>query len=253
MDEARGSTNHLSMVDASFRLRTAEEGELWRSNHRPRHEATEARVISQLMTVGEIDTLLHAAGPPYPPREHRMLRGTNTGPAAVYDVSEAAGHCKLYLHRGGHFSSEWPALSEKLTNAMKTQPGFRRDATDGGPFADTFPALSIRCVELHTYTEGGHLLGNGHRDRGSALTLSVLLTNQCDGGTFVTWKETFEGGETCNASSREPVYHSALAPGDAILFHSEKTHNVTEVTAGVRHSLVIELWAKEENRFDRMR
>lgn len=42
-----------------------------------------------------------------------------------------------------------------------------------------------------------------------------------------------------------------LERGDAILFRSEKHHHVTTVKAGVRHSLVIEMWVRPENIFDR--
>ena len=37
-------------------------------------------------------------------------------------------------------------------------------------------ALRVRCVELHTYAVGGGLMERGHRDKGSAISLSALLT-----------------------------------------------------------------------------
>ena len=39
--------------------------------------------------------------------------------------------------------------------------------------------------------------------------------------------------------------------GDALLLYSEKMHNVTPVTKGVRHSLVVELWLGRGNTVDR--
>ena len=39
--------------------------------------------------------------------------------------------------------------------------------------------------------------------------------------------------------------------GDAILFRSEKHHNVTRIKSGIRNSLVIELWLQPPNTFDR--
>ena len=39
--------------------------------------------------------------------------------------------------------------------------------------------------------------------------------------------------------------------GDALLFHSEKRHNVTPVGDGGRSSLVVELWAAPANVMDR--
>ena len=42
-----------------------------------------------------------------------------------------------------------------------------------------------------------------------------------------------------------------LGCGDAVIFHSERVHNVSAVMGGVRHSLVIELWEGPDNRCDR--
>ena len=47
-----------------------------------------------------------------------------------------------------------------------------------------------------------------------------------------------------------PVLHE-LERGDAVLFHSEKVHNVTAVMDGLRQSLVIELWDGSNNVADR--
>ena len=148
--------------------------------------------------------------------------------------------------------------------------------------------LRVRCVELHTYTAGGSLLNPGHRDSGpnpnpnqghrdsgpnpnpnpghrdsdpnpnpnpnpnlghcdsgSALTISILLSEPSDfkGGEFVTWKD----------AGQVPVVHSTLARGDAVLFHSEKLHNVNVVEAGCRRSFVAELWEGATNITDRGR
>ena len=73
------------------------------------------------------------------------------------------------------------------------------------------------------------------------LTLSALLTdpNLLEGGVFMTWR----GGQ--------PVYHDDLEQGDAVVFHSERVHNVSAVMEGVRHSLVVELWEGADNENDR--
>ena len=42
-----------------------------------------------------------------------------------------------------------------------------------------------------------------------------------------------------------------MVAGDALLFHSEKRHNVSQVVSGRRVSLVIELWAAPANSVDR--
>lgn len=227
-----------------FRLRDASPGELWCPEHRPADEETEPLILPQLLSVEEVEMLFNTPGPAYPPRKHPLLRGTTTGPAAVHDVAEGEGHCKLFLHRGGHFQQQWPALCAKLTNAMCCQTGYPK-ATHSALSSE----LSLRCAEFHTYTAGGGLMVRGHRDRGSVLTMTVLLSDPtaCEGGAFITWRN----------DGTEPVHH-AMGRGDAILFHSEKTHNVATVTSGVRYSLVLELWRLPEGRdteniFDRSR
>ena len=98
-----------AVPEPSFLLRQPLVGEMWCAEHRPVHESTAVLRLPKLMTDEEIDMILTARGPPSPPRKHPMLRGTNTGLAAVHDVAESDVHRKLYLHRGGHFSQEWPA------------------------------------------------------------------------------------------------------------------------------------------------
>ena len=113
---------------------------------------------------------------------------------------------------------------------MRTQPGLW-----GSP---DLP-LSVRCCELHTYACGGSLLDPAHNDEGSALTLSILLEAAAEGGEMYTW-----------AAGGEKRTHEMVA-GDALLFHSEKRHNVSRVTSGRRVSLVTELWAAPPNATDR--
>ncbi|KAK3270039.1 hypothetical protein CYMTET_21544 [Cymbomonas tetramitiformis] len=150
----------------------------------------------------------------------------------AHDIAYSDEHVALYLHRGEYFQRAWPILWGKILSGMRSQPG---------KWGDPAAVLNVRCIELHTYAVGGSLLHPHHRDNGSALTLSVQLSGREDfgGGHFVTWTEGL------------PILHE-IARGGAILFHSEKRHNVTTVTHGTRHSLVVELWnnAKNtENRF----
>ena len=76
---------------------------------------------------------------------------------------------------------------------------------------------------------------------GSTLTMSALLSDPSsfEGGAFMTWVRG------------QPVCHDDLACGDAVVFHSERVHNVSAVMGGVRNSLVIELWDGPDNRRDR--
>jgi predicted 2-oxoglutarate/Fe(II)-dependent dioxygenase YbiX len=146
----------------------------------------------------------------------------------------------LHLNRNNHWASFCPALSDKISHAMRSQPGM---------YTSPQIKLSIRCVEFNTYTptrpprfHSQYTLSRGHRDTGSLLTISMLLTDPDDvvGGTFVT---------CCRAGGKHVAH--LVARGDALLFFSEKLHNVTPVSAGVRHSLVIELWQGKANTVDR--
>ena len=87
-----------------------------------------------------------------------------------------------------------------------------------------------------------------------------------EGGRFITWGLD-AGCARCNtAKSRAgPATEEAqaacatcptsrlheMARGDALLFDSEKAHNVSTLTRGVRHSLVLELWSGPQNMHDR--
>ena len=77
---------------------------------------------------------------------------------------------------------------------------------------------------------GGSVADPGHRDQGSLLTLSVLLSEpgSCEGGQLTT-----AGGRV-----------HELRRGDGVLFVSEQRHNVSTLEAGVRRSFVVELWGR---------
>ena len=143
----------------------------------------------------------------------------------------ATRHAVLYFHRDGWVAREVPALLDRLVRAMLAHAWWcERDAS-----------LSVRCVELHTYGVDASLPNPGHRDRGSAVTMSVLLSepSRHEGGVFVVWDR-----------HGRPV-EQALEQGDAVVFHSERAHNVSPVLSGERHSLVLELWTGTANSLDR--
>jgi len=127
--------------------------------------------------------------------------------------------------RQSFFETACPALREKLLARMRAL--WPRE-------------LGVRCVEYHTYWAGGCLLDPDHIDAGSVLTMSALLSDPSshDGGEFLTFADGL------------PVAHE-LDQGDAVVFYSERVHNVSAVMSGVRHSLVIELWEGGDNVADR--
>mmetsp|Transcript_104958 Transcript_104958/g.203151 ORF Transcript_104958/g.203151 Transcript_104958/m.203151 type:complete len:455 (-) Transcript_104958:194-1558(-) len=149
---------------------------------------------------------------------------------ALHGLSE---HRVFYLHSCSDLATEacgLPRIKEKLVSAMRAHDHWGllkgRD-------------VNLRSFEYHVYSTGGSVLDPQHRDDGSLLTLSILLSLPGDftGGEFVTW----QGGQR--------IEH-ALAQGDGILFASEKRHNVNRVS-GDRRSLVLELWEGPRNHRNR--
>ena len=129
-------------------------------------------------------------------------------------------HEALFLHAEGFFEKAAPTLLAALTTTMRSHYSLTRnrggagdDGAGGGGAGggDTggggaggggedgsegkvgddngTHVLGVRCIEYHEYKVGGALLEENHRDVGSELTLSVLLTDagELDGGTFVTY------------------------------------------------------------------
>mmetsp|Transcript_23946 Transcript_23946/g.66453 ORF Transcript_23946/g.66453 Transcript_23946/m.66453 type:complete len:298 (+) Transcript_23946:139-1032(+) len=154
------------------------------------------------------------------------------------------GHVVLYMHNNKHWfvrtlTDAWSAIR----GGMEARPwmngaipildtDFLAVGCNDDDDEDDPSMARVRTVELHHYGVGGGLLTPGHRDCGSELTISVLLSDsdRVSGGDFVTY-----------GSKGVPVAHK-LNRGDAILFRSEMLHNISTITAGVRKSLVVELW-----------
>ena len=151
----------------------------------------------------------------------------------AHHVRYSKEHIVLYLHRDGLLQEQQPTLWGKLLRTMREQPGVWYDA---------YALLQVRCIELHTYSVGGGLLQPGHRDHGSELTISILLSDPAE----------MQGGEFCTFSEERDVVAHALGRGDAVMLHSCRAHNVAQVTRGVRQSLVIELWKEPTNVLDRL-
>lgn len=149
---------------------------------------------------------------------------------ALHSLKE---HRVLYLHSCSELATEacgLPQIEQKLASAMKEHDhwGLLKERD-----------VNVRSFEYHAYSTGGSVLDPQHRDDGSLLTLSVLLSPPGDftGGEFVTWQ------------GDQRIEH-ALVQGDAILFASEKRHNVNRVS-GDRRSLILELWEGPRNRRNR--
>ena len=97
----------------------------------------------------------------------------------------------------------------------------------------------VRCFEYHSYQKDGSVMDHMHRDQGSLVTMSVLLSKKCDGGVF----RAHDG--------KHWVHFQDLKPGDAVIFNSEKRHGVTPLTCGTREALVMEIWDQGVNKTNR--
>lgn len=206
-----------------------------RSTVRVLHNLLDAREIATLLSTGVASAALGLDG---------RTRTVDAG--LLYDVSyEHDAHTALFLHRRyaptdgaaatcslSQDHAPTAQVCDKLVRVMREHVR----AVDPQEGIEDPDALTVRCIELHTYTSGGALLDVTHRDTGSVLSLSVLLSDPAakTGGHFVTWQRG------------QPVVHQ-LTQGSAIVFHSERRHNVSPMVHGMRQTLVIELWACAAN------
>ena len=221
-------------------------------------------LLRGLLNPGEVARVLELGGPErWPDAPPDTARRPTLCPelaGMAYHVGLQDDHVCLFMHTGDRLETWAPVLHKKLIAAMRQPHGFADSEGGAGPAEgqggeqgtgegaeqgrwpvdDPDAVLHVRCVEIHSYSAGGHLLTPGHRDCGSALTMSVLLS---DPGHFC-------GGEFVTYSEGLPVVHE-VGQGDAVLFQSESLHNVLTVTKGIRQSLVLELWAEHKNSADR--
>lgn len=142
-------------------------------------------------------------------------------------------HRVVHLHGVAALQQEscgLPALERKLVNIMQASDcwGLTKNRE-----------TNVRSFEFHAYTDGGSVLDPEHRDDGSLLTLSVLLSPL----------EDFQGGAFITYEGDKKMQHP-LKQGDGILFVSEKRHGV-EVVHGRRRALILELWAGPRNQRNR--
>ena len=162
--------------------------------------------------------------------------------SAAEDALHAAReHRVVHLHRDGAVQTAMPRLLERVLNRIRQADAEAWRLLLGRP-------VNIRSAELHIYQVGGAVNSPEHRDTGSLLTLSVLLSEPCEysGAEFLWMKADAEDGGSWKALQ-------GLSRGDGVLFPSEKRHNVTPLLSGERRSFVIELWEGAANTHNRHR
>jgi len=206
-------------------------------------EATRPIVLPNLLSEEDIQLVHRLAA------EH--LRGACAGAddasVSLFDLPDEASfhvaaedalhglrqHRVLHLHGIEVLMAEeggLPAVERKLVEAIKANDGYGLLAARD---------FNVRSFEYHAYCDGGSVMDAEHRDDGSLLTLSVLLSPPSD----------FEGGTFTTFQGEERVEHT-LGRGDGVLFVSEKRHNVSPVI-GDRRALIIELWEGPRNKRNR--
>lgn len=163
--------------------------------------------------------------------------------ASETDILSAAEDCMhgsrlhrvVHLHRDGQFQTALPVLLDKVLARVRTADAAGWRLLLGRP-------INIRSAEWHVYRPGGAVSAPEHRDTGSLLTLTCLLTppERYEGATL-TFPLAGDGGAAT----------PQLACGDGVLFPSEMRHNVTPLISGERRSFVVELWEGGPNSHNR--
>ena len=104
--------------------------------------------------------------PPPPPLSSSSSAAVSSRSSCVHRYSPT--HHKLFLHSDGYFQRECPCICDGLLAKM------RAHGAQGAHRAQ----WRVRTIEYHTYSEGGALLDPAHRDHGSAISLSILLSSR---------------------------------------------------------------------------
>lgn len=207
------------------------------SEHAVVHALLSDADIATIVKLGEAALLAQAADAP----DTIDLFASNAPTDAedyFHNSSANAEHRVAHLHRDDLLQQhEGGRLLERVLSAVRRADAQHWRLLVGRP-------CSVRSAEYHVYSSGGSVADPEHRDQGSLLTLTALLTPP---------EACVSGGELLMATSADesvPMVHVALGRGDGCVFVSEKRHNVTRV-AGARASFVVELWDGPPNTFNR--
>ena len=139
-----------------------------------------------------------------------------------------------YLHTHHAFQNRNAELHKKLREAAILAD------TDAqwGLCAASLGDIRTRCVEFHDIGVSGGLPQKAHYDKGSCVTIDVMLQAPAAGGAFMT-HAVGDNGEVMEVEV-------PFEQGDAVIFPSHKYHWVEPVTEGTRRVLIMELWRGEE-------
>ena len=154
-----------------------------------------------------------------------------------HNSADNCEHRVAHLHRNGGLQRDKGRLLDRVLSSIRREDAAKWRLLLGRP-------VCLRSAEYHAYTRGGSVADPEHRDQGSLLTLTVLLSEP---------DECVHGGElhlATSANRDNAMVHVPLKRGDGCLFVSERRHNVTRID-GCRKSFVIELWDGPPTEFNR--
>ena len=142
-------------------------------------------------------------------------------------------HRVVYLHRDGRLQAALPGLLRRVLQRIV--------AADADRWRLLVGRVARTLAELHTYLPGGSVADPAHRDNGSLLTLSVLLSAPSE----------FEARRLMADADGGVVAPPMEAAGDGVLFAGAAPQRPT-CTGGVRRPLSSSC-GRAENRHNRHR
>lgn len=136
-------------------------------------------------------------------------------------------HVTRYLQEGDVFRRLFPKLRASIL-------ALARETNISEGWGLDLSAPSFRCAEYHHYRPGGCLPEQEHFDKGSMVTVDIML------------QEAEGGGELMTLEEEEGLMVHDFTVGDAVVFVSHKYHMVAPVAKGERRVMVCEIWSGEE-------
>jgi hypothetical protein len=149
-------------------------------------------------------------------------------PGQDYNSNGDPIHVTTYINSNNHFSKLiW--LRDKVINLVHDT-----NIINKWSFNTKSINFNIRVVEYHEYKIGASLPDNDHYDKGSLITVDIMLEKAEVGADFQTLD-----------NNHEYINHE-FNNGDALVFVSHKYHRVSELKKGSRKVMVIEFWNGNE-------
>ena len=239
-DEAAGVGDDTTAACRGITARATEEAHFSKSGRNPTLEeldlalpmpvddAQKTRVFRQqgFLSAAEAERLIR--------RFNRLgLQPYTNVPDQDYNSHGAWVHITRYLQEGDCFRTKFPKLRARVLALA------RRANKENGWGLD-MRSISVRVAELHNYRKGGALSEMDHYDKGSLVTVDVMLETSLRGGMFQTvevpqeYAASAAGGGGARGAAGAGAGVGVLREhnfdvGDALVFVSHKYHRVAPV------------------------